>query len=185
MSRRVKMVNEFVVSDTHFSHKNIIKYCDRPFKDIDEMNNFMIEQWNSVVSKDDIVYHLGDFTWDNNRERFGELVSSLNGRIRLLKGNHDRLKPYAYLNLGFDKVYEDPFVLDGYIIMSHEQMFTSYESLFINIFGHSHNAPEVLTLSPLGACVCVERTGYKPVLLSDVVDSIVKADVNAKWISQK
>ena len=51
----------YIISDTHFNHENIIKYCNRPFKDINEMNDAIIDNWNRIVKKDEIVYHLGDF----------------------------------------------------------------------------------------------------------------------------
>lgn len=51
----------FIIADTHFYHENIIKYCDRPFENASIMNDIMIEKWNSVVGKSDIVIHLGDF----------------------------------------------------------------------------------------------------------------------------
>lgn len=51
----------FFTSDTHFNHTNIIKYCQRPFRDIYEMNETLIANWNNVVAPDDIVFHLGDF----------------------------------------------------------------------------------------------------------------------------
>ena len=55
------MPSIWFTSDTHFSHCNIIKYCNRPFKDVDEMNKILIQNWNNVVRPDDIVWHLGDF----------------------------------------------------------------------------------------------------------------------------
>lgn len=48
------------IADTHFNHENIIKYCDRPFSNTKEMNEYIIQKWNSVAKEDDVVYHLGD-----------------------------------------------------------------------------------------------------------------------------
>ena len=50
----------YFIADTHFNHANIIKYCNRTFKNTHEMNEYIIQKWNSVVKKDDTVYHLGD-----------------------------------------------------------------------------------------------------------------------------
>lgn len=73
------------IADTHFGHANIIRYCKRPFKDVDEMNEKLIQNWNEKIEPEDVVYHLGDFSFrghDRYRKR-------LNGTIILLKGNHD------------------------------------------------------------------------------------------------
>ena len=53
----------FFIADTHFGHKNIIKYCNRPFANIEEMNETLIENWNKAVSAEDAVYILGDFAY--------------------------------------------------------------------------------------------------------------------------
>ena len=74
-------------SDTHFGHKNIINFCERPFKDTDEMDEFIINNWNSKINKDDIVFHLGDFAFASNK-RWQELICRLNGKIYLILGNH-------------------------------------------------------------------------------------------------
>ena len=72
------MTRIYLIADTHFSHGNIIKYCNRPFSDIEEMNNTIINNWNSIDDKDDIVYHLGDFLLGDN---ISDFVSKLNGKI--------------------------------------------------------------------------------------------------------
>lgn len=76
----------FFISDLHLNHANIIKYCSRPFKDVNEMNATIIERWNSVVSTKDTVFHLGDFCKRGNPTDF---IKQLNGHIIFIKGNHD------------------------------------------------------------------------------------------------
>lgn len=78
----------FFTSDTHFNHTNIIQYCQRPFKSTDEMNEAMIDNWNSVVGEDDTVFHLGDFCL-GGAEEWNKILNRLNGRIYLILGNHD------------------------------------------------------------------------------------------------
>lgn len=79
----------YVTSDLHFGHTNIIKYAHRPFKSVEEMDNTLIENWNSVVTEDDQVFVLGDFSMRTRIEEVQAYLSRLNGRIVLLKGNHD------------------------------------------------------------------------------------------------
>ena len=74
-------------ADSHFGHKNIINYCDRPFSSVAEMDGEMIENWNEVVAPEDEVYHLGDFSLDFKRMR--QIVPLLRGHIHLIAGNHD------------------------------------------------------------------------------------------------
>lgn len=72
----------YLIADTHFNHTNIIKYCDRPFNNVKEMNETIINNWNKVIGKDDIVYHLGDLGL---------------GSFDELKGIFDRLNGKKYL----------------------------------------------------------------------------------------
>lgn len=76
-------------SDQHFNHKNIIEYCKRPFTSIEEMNEKLIENWNRVVTKDDIIYNLGDFCFHTNGNSLQTIENRLNGRIVHIIGNHD------------------------------------------------------------------------------------------------
>jgi calcineurin-like phosphoesterase family protein len=76
-------------ADTHFGHENIIKYCNRPFKDADEMDETLIRNWNERVTKGDTVFHLGDFCFKRSH-RGKDIVDRLNGDIILIKGNHDK-----------------------------------------------------------------------------------------------
>lgn len=77
----------FFTSDTHFGHKNILKYAERPFASIEEHDRALIENWNAVVPRDGIVYHLGDFAFSRNPEA---IFYRLNGSKHLIWGNHDR-----------------------------------------------------------------------------------------------
>lgn len=76
-------------SDTHFAHANIIEYCGRPFRDVEEMNREMVERWNARVQPGDTVYHLGDFAF-GPYENIGKFRGLLNGEVTLVLGNHDR-----------------------------------------------------------------------------------------------
>lgn len=75
------------VSDLHFSHKRVIEYCNRPFKDVTEMNELLIKEWNSIVRKKDKVYMLGDFSLNPNVSK--KIAPLLNGYKILIAGNHD------------------------------------------------------------------------------------------------
>lgn len=94
---------KYFTSDLHFGHKNIIRFCNRPFNDIDHMREMLIENWNSVVTPEDDVYHLGDFAFLNN-DKTREIISRLNGRKHAIWGNHDEGKNFN--NMGFASMYQ-------------------------------------------------------------------------------
>ena len=81
---------DFVTSDTHFGHVNIIKYVDRPFGHVDQMNGEMIRRWNRTVGPIDVVVHLGDLAL-GQLERTLPMTAALNGTRYLIPGNHDRV----------------------------------------------------------------------------------------------
>ena len=80
----------FFTSDTHFDDEFAIPYFSRPFQSVEEMNAVMVERWNHVVTDNDIVYHLGDFT-TRDLNHFTRWAIRLNVNIRILPGNMDRL----------------------------------------------------------------------------------------------
>ena len=88
MNFKFNAEHTFFTSDTHFNHANIIKFCNRPFKDVEQMNDVMIANWNSVIGKDDTVFHLGDFCLGSAAE-WTKILDRLNGKIYLIMGNHD------------------------------------------------------------------------------------------------
>jgi calcineurin-like phosphoesterase family protein len=91
------MIETWFTSDTHFGHKNILEYEkeSRPFKTLEEMHDVLINNWNNTVGKNDIVYHLGDFAF--GRGNIG-IASKLNGRKKLIMGNHDAYPSILYLD---------------------------------------------------------------------------------------
>ena len=168
--------NTYFISDTHFYHGNIINYCNRPFSSIEEMNNQLIENWNSIVKPTDIVYHLGDFSF-GGKENLLTIKPKLNGRINIVLGNHDKYKTKFYYDVGFNRVYDKPILINGFYILSHEPLeFLNSNSCFYNIFGHVHDNDCYKTWSSNGCCVCVERHNYKPVSWSEIQNKIKQND---------
>lgn len=160
----------FLISDSHFNHSNIIKYCDRPFKDVEEMNKGMIEKWNSVVSKDDIVYHLGDFAF-GKRSFIESIVQQLNGRIYLVLGNHDSHSIKGYMECGFEKVYDKPIIYNDYFILSHQPIeWLDQNGVFANIYGHIHNDPRYQWITARSFNVSAEVLNFMPIEFDKVVE---------------
>ena len=164
----------YFIADTHFGHSNIIEYENRPFDNVDEMDNYMIEQWNKVVNDDDIVYHLGDFALCATK-RYFDIFNQLNGEKYLIRGNHDQQSITKLIDrMGFKKVYS-PFTKIDDFVLSHRPMF---DTNFINIHGHKHKLfyeGSKSQQSDKHICVSVELIDYQPISRNEV----------EKWIKQK
>ena len=120
----------YFTADEHYGHINIIKYCNRPFKNVDEMNTKIINNHNKVVYDKDTTYHLGDFTLEKDAEKY---INRLNGTHIFVKGSHDywnKELPYI-IELEINKIY---------IVLCHYAMRTWPRSHHgsIQLFGHSH-----------------------------------------------
>lgn len=164
------MPASFVISDTHFAHRNIVKFlCEdgskvRPWDDIDQMAEDMVKWWNEVVKPQDKVYHLGDVAI---ARRGLDVLKRLNGRKILIRGNHDifKLKDYAE---HFDDI-RGVHVIDKHrVIMSHIPLhFDQTSSRWVgNIHGHLHtNTMD----DPFYTNVSVEQINFRPVPLDDVL----------------
>jgi len=138
--------NIWFTSDTHFSHKNIIKHCFRPFKTEHDMDERLIHNWNSVVGKNDVVFHLGDFLFysGSNRETteiVEEYLSVLNGKKHLVIGNHDGR---AIIRArGWESV-QDTLMVKAYndkkIILNHfcQLVWDKAHYGSWHLYGHSH-----------------------------------------------
>lgn len=168
--------DKWFISDTHFFHTNILKFTDdggkriRPFNSLDEMHEYMIEKWNSVVKPNDYVYHLGDVTFQYHRP-FNELMSRLNGQKRLIVGNHDKI-----WNPALQKHFVKADLWKGF----KEYNFTAshfplpLEGLrdgAFNVHGHIHQNKKA---DPHYINVSVEVRDYTPVNIDEIGQEIRK-----------
>jgi calcineurin-like phosphoesterase family protein len=169
----------FVISDTHFGHRNIIKFEEEkrrlpsgePFRSIEEHDRYLVEQWNSVVREKDTVWHLGDVYFGKG----ADILGALKGYKRLVLGNHDAKKE-EFLIQYFDRIYG--VAEFGDCILSHipvhpYQLERRYAK---NIHGHMHSKRVQKSVGngaweddPRYVCVSVEQTDLKPVLLQTVI----------------
>lgn len=164
----------YFISDTHFSHSNIIKYCNRPFNNLDIMNETLIKNWNNIVNKNDIVYHLGDFTIDY--DNLEELVKKLNGKIYLIRGNHEGKSIKFYNEIGLE-VLPSKTKLDEYkFILSHKPLDNNLiPDDYINIHGHIHNNTlDSKFNSDNHYCVSIEKINYEPISLDTLLSRKAK-----------
>jgi calcineurin-like phosphoesterase family protein len=165
----------FITSDLHLGHRKIIEYENRPFSDVNEMDEGIINRWNSVVTKNDLVYLLGDIAMYHKRSKLLELLNGLNGDIILVMGNHDFSYKESWLSScgRFKMVSPYPIIVDNWFILSHEPIYLERNSPFVNIYGHVHGDDRYKNFSYNSACVCVERNDYFPIEF-EVIKSKIK-----------
>lgn len=120
----------YVTADQHFFHDNIIKYCERPFENVEHMDYVMKKRWNEVVDESDVIYHLGDFAL-GTKKQIEEMLDELNGYKILIRGNHDKSKD-VMKKLGFDEVYSGQLKFQGNIL-SHKPFDTSYKRFNVSV----------------------------------------------------
>lgn len=166
--------DKWFISDTHFFHNNILKFtdgndqCIRQFSSVEEMNEKMVDKWNSVVKDGDNVYHLGDVTFNYDKP-FRALMSRLKGRKRLIMGNHDRIKGTVLLDY-FEKVDLWKGFKDEDFTCSHiPLMLTSLRDGHFNVHGHIHQNDMD---DPHYINVCVEKRNYTPVNMDTILEEI-------------
>lgn len=171
------MVDIWVISDTHFAHNNIIKYCDRPFKDAEEQDWKLVENWNKLVKPNDKVYHLGDVYMTAKREYIDNLLSHLNGKKRLILGNHDNGRDQI-LHKHFEKIDVWRMFNQFGLLLTHVPVHPTtignktnrhdQPYKLKNIHGHTHTNAEPNGDTKNYKCVCVELTDYKPVNIEEL-----------------
>lgn len=169
------MTRTFFTGDTHFGHANVIKYANRPFASVEEMDEAMVANWNAVVGDHEDVYHLGDFAFYKKVERVLAVLCRLRGRKHLIFGNHDKThrRDERFLKLwettrDFAEIkIADPTAHDGKsrrIVLCHYAMLVWNKSHYgtWQLHGHSHGTlqddPRALRLD-----VGVDCWGMAPV----------------------
>lgn len=167
----------FFISDTHFYHHKIVEFESqhRPFKDVNEMNEKLISNWNSVVGVRDTVYHLGDVLFGRPEQL--QILSRLNGNKKLVMGNHDVHGVREYL-----KYFRDVFAVHKWnqCVLSHIPIHPSQQYRFrANIHGHLHSKDVMKIVGvgtdPFYVNVSCEKIGLTPIS-ADVLLKSIKND---------
>lgn len=163
------MKDIWIVSDTHFYHQNIIKYCNRPFDDAAQMNDYMVTMWNETVKDGDKVYHLGDVYMGNNEGNAERLLSSLKGQKRLILGNHDNGKDQilqrVFKKIDVWRMFPEFGLLLTHVPVHESSLDRGMGVEMINVHGHIHDkqSPTVNHCN-----VSVEMIGYKPINIEEL-----------------
>ncbi len=156
------MKKVFFIADTHFGHKEIIGFENRPFENVEEMNEILIQNWNKTVSENDEIFILGDFAF-GEKEEIQKYISALNGYKILILGNHDRVYPLSWWKeTGIEEVIQYPVIYREWFILSHEPLYINKNMPYANIFGHVHGNPLYTDVSEQSFCVSAERINYTP-----------------------
>ena len=175
----------FFTSDTHFTHANIIRFCSRPFKNVEEMDETMIANWNRVVGENDIVFHLGDFCMGGSA-KWTNVLNRLNGKIYLIIGNHDMKNLKQSCSDRFEKVAMQMYIeVDKQKIYLNHCPFLCYGGAYRDtwqLFGHIHtnknntgiDAPRLEMLFPTQYDVGVDNNNFTPVSFEQVKAIIQK-----------
>lgn len=184
----------FFTSDTHFYHTNIIDFCKRPFKEIEEMNETLIANWNKTVGPNDIIFHLGDFCLGDS-EKWNRILDRLNGNIYLILGNHDLRN--------FRKSYEERFKsvtmqmnieIENQKICLNHYPFLCYDGSYNGdwqLFGHVHtnknntsnDARRLEILFPTQYDVGVDNNNFTPIsfaVLKKVMEEQIQQSIKEK-----
>lgn len=161
------MSNIFITSDEHYHHHNVIKYCNRPYKDVKQMNNDLIKKHNEVVPENGIVYHLGDFAMlrKDQISKIEPILKILNGQHHLILGNHDNNHSFTYVNMGFSSVHTALFI-DEFLLIHDPAMAVAVDDNQEVLCGHLHELTKFVNPNILN--VGVDIWNYKPVSIQQI-----------------
>ena len=166
----------YFTADWHLLHKNILKYEERPFKDVQVMANTLIKNHNNLVTPDDEVWDLGDFTMvgSGQRQAIETTIQKLNGHRHLILGNHDRFDPFTYVNMGYTSVHTaiPLYTKDYTFILCHDpSVYDCVKDKGILLCAHVHKLfkclPEQRVIN-----VGIDVWDYKPVSLDQILELV-------------
>lgn len=171
-TREYQMSNVFLIGDTHFGHVGVTQFLRsdgaklRPWDTVQEMDEALVANWNSVVRPQDKVYHLGDVVI--NRRALATL-GRLNGTKVLIKGNHDIFRAAEYL--AYFKDIRAYHILSGLVcshVPLHPSAFTRWKA---NVHAHTHSNRVMLESGEIDTryrCVSVEHINFTPISLEEI-----------------
>jgi calcineurin-like phosphoesterase family protein len=160
------MSRTWFTADQHFGHENVIRFCNRPFSSVEEMDEAMIALWNGVVAPEDTVWHVGDFAYRCHPKRAHEIFSRLNGRKFLVIGNHD--KGALHLPWAATPELMAHIAVEGTRIHLCHYAMRTWPGLHrgaIHLFGHSHGR---MPGTDRSLDVGVDAWGLQPVSLDAI-----------------
>lgn len=177
------MLNYWLITDTHFGHRNLEQHCNRPLL----FEKLIIKNLYKQLNKGDVLIHLGDVCFSNDimwHDILIELKQKLNLRLWLCKGNHDHKSNKWYLEHGWNFVCED-FTMkieNKIILFSHKPVVDCGYDL--NIHGHFHNSktdhhePELVEIkNSRQYLVAVEHTNYCPILVKNIIKETMQNEI--------
>jgi len=166
-------MNKWFISDTHFSHTNIIRYTGRPFQSVNEMDERLIENWNALVELQDTVFFLGDFGLGTT-DFLASLCARLHGNKICIRGNHDGSLAKMHM-IGFSLVLESAFIKIGRHQVELVHIPSQLAPSHFQLHGHVHEKrPNKLIDRQLN--LSVEVWDYKPVSEKTIVALLDRAD---------
>jgi calcineurin-like phosphoesterase family protein len=164
----------YFTSDTHFGHTNIIKFSKRPYNNEGEMNDALIKNWNAVVQPNDVVYHLGDFSWNGYQDVFHRLK----GQKHLIIGNHDRASvmrlPWASQPKHYDEIKvktSDGIEYDVVLFHYPIEEWNGFYHGAVHLHGHVHGK-KMKDNDRIRVDVAVECFNYAPATLDQILASV-------------
>ena len=174
------MSKKFFISDLHFGHHNILRYESRPFKNVDEMDEALIKNWNSVVGDNDEVYILGDVSFHRDPEDTFNILRQLNGRKYLILGNHDKqILKDSKLKEQFVwvKDYYKLTVNHTMLVMFHYpiQVWDCRHHGAIHLYGHVHSNVSNHAMQydiKNSYNVCADVNNYTPISLEEIIEKV-------------